>query len=98
MMPLEPTTLLALSSAQTSASGISLVVTEPTTAASSTPINVNFIGPLISPNNCEIGAAILRLPPVRFGISKVTYFAVGCTLYKMYASIEGWKPSNPATP
>jgi hypothetical protein len=54
--PTSPTTI-ALSSGQTSASAISVVVTEPTTAAASTPINVNFIGPLLSANNCEIGAA-----------------------------------------
>ena len=50
-------TLIALSSEENSAAGVSVVVTEPTTAAASTPINVNFIGPLTAPNNCEIGAA-----------------------------------------
>jgi hypothetical protein len=58
-------TSIALSSTKTSTTGVSLVVTEPTTAASTTPINVNFIGPLTSPSNCEIGAApIVVMRPV----------------------------------
>ncbi len=51
--------VLSLSTSQPASTAIVLAVSEPTTAASSSPINVNFIGYLAGGDNCGIGAAPL---------------------------------------
>jgi hypothetical protein len=48
--------LIALSSSQSAVAGADIVVTEPTTAAESAPINVDSIGPLTA-NNCTIAVS-----------------------------------------
>jgi hypothetical protein len=51
--------ILSLPTTQPASAPIVLAVTEPTTAASSSPMNVNFIGYLTDGDNCGIGAAPL---------------------------------------
>jgi len=52
---------IALSTAQPAATGISLIVTEPTTAAASGPIDVDLIGFLTGGSTCGIGASPLTV-------------------------------------
>ena len=46
--------IITLTAGQPSSTGTNIVVTEPTTAAASAPISVDFFGPLIGGNTCEI--------------------------------------------
>jgi hypothetical protein len=59
---------LQLSLAQQTINSIQLVATEPTTAASSSPINVNFIG-AFSSGSCTIGAAPITVTRPASGTS-----------------------------
>ena len=52
---------ISLSSAQPSDSGINVVVTEPTTAAASSAINVEAVGYLTSGNNCGVQGSPLSV-------------------------------------
>jgi len=67
---------LHLSSAQASTKSIALTAAEPTTAASSSPINVNFIG-MLADNNCTIGAAPLTVTRPASGTSTVSICVQG---------------------
>jgi hypothetical protein len=53
--------VIALSAGQLVATGKDIVVAEPTTAASSAPINVDFIGLLTGGNNCGVQGSPLSV-------------------------------------
>ncbi len=67
---------LHLSSAQASTKSIQLTAAEPTTAASSSPTNVNFIG-MLADNDCTIGAAPLTVTRPASGTSIVSICVQG---------------------
>ena len=46
--------IVSLTSSQPVSTGNDIVVTEPTTAAESSPINVDFVGYLLAPNSCSV--------------------------------------------
>jgi hypothetical protein len=69
-LPSSPSAL-HLSSAQASTKSIQLTAAEPTTAASSSPINVNFIG-MLADNNCTIGAAPITVTRPASGTSALS--------------------------
>jgi hypothetical protein len=52
---------ISLTSSQPASDGNEIVVTEPTTAAESAPINVDFVGYLLGPNSCEIQGSPLQV-------------------------------------
>lgn len=52
---------ISLTSSQPVSAGNDIVVTEPTTAAESAPINLDFAGYLIGPNSCSIQGSPLHL-------------------------------------
>jgi len=53
--------VLSLTSAQPSASAMNIIVTEPTTAAASEPLNVNFIGYFTNGNTCGVQGSPLSV-------------------------------------
>jgi hypothetical protein len=53
--------ILSLTSSQPSASPMNIVVTEPTTAAASEPLNVNFIGYFTGGNTCGVQGSLLSV-------------------------------------
>jgi hypothetical protein len=74
---------LSLTSAQPTLWSMQFAVTEATTSASGAPINVDFIGALSSPNNCDIGAAPLT----------VTRPASGTTAFSICVQGNGLDPT-----
>lgn len=64
--------VLALSSAQPSATPVVVTVTEPTTAAASAPINVDTIGLLTGGNNCGIQGSPLTVTRPTSGTTTVS--------------------------
>ena len=63
---------ISLDSAQPASTGNDLVVVEPTTAASSSPINVDFIGLLTGGNTCGIQGSPLTVVPPASGSATVS--------------------------
>jgi hypothetical protein len=52
---------ISLTSSDPASDGNAIVVTDPTTAAESSPINVDFVGYLRGPNSCEIQGSPLQV-------------------------------------
>ena len=63
--------VIALSAGQPASTGTDIIVTEPTTAAASAPINVDSIGFLTS-NSCEVQGSPLTITRPSSGISTVS--------------------------
>jgi hypothetical protein len=64
--------VIFLSAAQSVANGTDIIVTEPTTAAASAPINVDSIGFLTGGNNCGFGASPLTITHPATGSATVS--------------------------
>jgi hypothetical protein len=64
--------VITLSASQPTATGTNIIVTDPTTAAESAPMNVDSIGFLTGGNNCGIGAAPLTITRPSSGTSTVS--------------------------
>jgi hypothetical protein len=71
---------IALSSAQPVATGRDIVVVEPTTAAASAAINVDFIGLLTGGNNCSVQGSPLSVTRPSSGTSTVSICVHGTGL------------------
>jgi hypothetical protein len=69
--------ILSLTSAQPAASGMNIIVVEPTTAAESAPLNVNFIGFLTGGNNCGVQGSPLSITPPVSGTTTVSICVQG---------------------
>jgi hypothetical protein len=63
--------VIALSAAQPASTGTNIIVTEPTTAAASAPINVDSIG-FLTANSCEVQASPLTVTRPSSGTSTVS--------------------------
>jgi hypothetical protein len=68
---------IALSSAQPAAAGSDIAVVEPTTAAASSPINVNFIGLLTGGNTCGAQGSPLTVTRPASGTATVSICVQG---------------------
>jgi hypothetical protein len=68
---------IALSSAQPTAAGSDIVVVEPTTAAASAPLNVNFIGLLTGGNTCGAQGSPLTVTRPTSGTATVSICVQG---------------------
>ncbi len=68
---------ISLTSAQPSASQINIIVTEPTTAAESEPLNVNFIGYLTGGTTCGVQGSPLSVTPPASGTETVSICVQG---------------------
>jgi hypothetical protein len=77
--------VLSLTSAQPAATGINLIITEPTTAAASAPIDVDLIGFLTGGNNCGIGASPLTVTRPSSGSTIVSLCIHGTGLDPSFA-------------
>ncbi len=64
--------VITLSASQPAVTGTNIIVTDPTTAAESAPMNVDSIGFLTGGNNCGIGAAPLTITRPSSGTSTVS--------------------------
>ena len=64
--------VIALSAGQPTSTGTNIIVTEPTTAAASAPINVDSIGFLTGGNNCGVQASPLTVTRPASGTSTVS--------------------------
>jgi hypothetical protein len=64
--------IITLTAGQPSSTGTNIVVTEPTTAAASAPINVDFFGPLTGGTTCEIQASPITITRPSSGTSTVS--------------------------
>jgi hypothetical protein len=64
--------VIALSPSQPAATGIDIVVVEPTTAAASAPIDVDFIGLLTGSNNCGVQGSPLTVKRPSSGTATVS--------------------------
>lgn len=64
--------VIPLSATQSAANGITLIVTEPTTAAASSPVNVDFIGFLTGGNNCGVQGSPLTVTRPSSGSATVS--------------------------
>jgi hypothetical protein len=64
--------MITLTAGQPTSIGTNIVVTEPTTAAASAPINVDFFGPLTGGTTCEIQAAPITITRPSSGTSTVS--------------------------
>jgi hypothetical protein len=64
--------VITLSAAQPASAGTNIIVTEPTTAADSAPINVDSIGFLTGGNNCGVQASPLTITRPSSGTSTVS--------------------------
>lgn len=53
--------VITLTAGQPTSTGTNIIVTEPTTAAASAPMNVDFFGPLTGGNTCEIQASPITI-------------------------------------
>jgi hypothetical protein len=69
--------VLSLTSAQPSASGMNIIVVEPTTAAESAPLNVNFIGFLTGGSTCGVQGSPLSVTPPASGTATVSICVQG---------------------
>jgi hypothetical protein len=63
--------VISLSAAQASSAGTNIIVTEPTTAAASAPINIDSIG-FLTANSCGVQASPLTVPRPSSGTSTVS--------------------------
>ncbi len=63
---------ISLSSSQPVSKGNDIVVTEPTTAAESSPINVDFAGYLLGPNSCSVQGSPLSVTRPASGTTVVS--------------------------
>ncbi|MGB8523542.1 MAG: hypothetical protein WCD43_11295 [Candidatus Acidiferrales bacterium] len=63
--------VIALSAAQPSSAGTNIIVTEPTTAAASAPINIDSIG-FLTANSCEVQGSPLTITRPSSGTSTVS--------------------------
>jgi hypothetical protein len=64
--------IVTLTAGQPVSAGTNIIVTEPTTAAASAPINVDFFGPLTDGNICEIQASPITIARPTSGTSTVS--------------------------
>jgi hypothetical protein len=71
---------ISLTSSQPGSDGNEIVVTEPTTAAESSPINVDFVGYLLGPNSCEIQGSPLQVTRPSLGSTVVSICVHGTGL------------------
>lgn len=71
---------ISLTSSQPSSDGNQIVVTEPTTAAESSPINVDFVGYLLAPDSCEIQGSPLEITRPSSGSAVVSICVHGAGL------------------
>ena len=75
---------ITLTPGQPSATGNDIVVVEPTTAASSSPINVDFIGLLTGGNNCGVQGSPLTVTRPSSGTATVSICVHGTGLDPTY--------------
>ncbi len=71
---------ISLTASQPVSDGNQIVVTEPTTAAESSPINVDFVGYLLGPNSCEIQGSPLEVTRPSSGSTVVSICVHGTGL------------------
>jgi hypothetical protein len=64
--------VITLTAGQPASTGTNIIVTEPTTAAASAPINVDFFGALTGGNTCEIQASPITVTRPTSGTSNVS--------------------------
>jgi hypothetical protein len=64
--------IITLSPSQPVSTGTNIIVTEPTTAAASAPINVDWFGLLTGGNNCDVQASPLTVTRPSSGSSTVS--------------------------
>ncbi len=88
-------TIFSLSASQPSVTSIRFAVPEPTTAASTSPINVNFIGYLTDGDNCGIGAAPLTATRPSSGSTTIEICIQGDGLDPSFAYSFGGPSSAP---
>lgn len=77
--------IFALSTSAPAATGINFMVTEPTSAAASSPLSVQSIGFLTGGNNCTIGAAPLEVARPDSGTETVSLCIYGNGLDASFA-------------
>jgi hypothetical protein len=63
---------ITLTAGQPASTGTNIIVTEPTTAAASAPINVDFFGPLTGGSTCEIQASPITITRPASGTATVS--------------------------
>jgi hypothetical protein len=68
---------ITLTSAQSAASGVNIIVTEPTTAAASSPINVEAVGYLTGGTNCGLQGSPLTISRPSYGSAIATICILG---------------------
>lgn len=76
---------ISLTSSQPVSTGDDIVVTEPTTAAASAPINVDFVGYLLGPNSCSLQASPLAVTRPSSGSTVVSICVHGTGLDPTFA-------------
>jgi hypothetical protein len=79
--------VIALSARTPSVTNLSFVLAEPTTAAASSPINVDSIGPLTGGNNCTFGAAPVMVTRPASGTETVSLCVHGNALDASFAYV-----------
>lgn len=72
--------IISLTSSQPASGGNQIIVTEPTTAAESSSINVDFVGYLLGPNSCEIQGSPLQVARPSSGSTVVSICVHGTGL------------------
>lgn len=85
---------IALTSGQPAATGNNIVVVEPTTAAASSPINVDFIGLLTGGNNCGVQGSPLTVTRPSSGTATTSICVHGTGLDPTFTYTFGG-PSSP---
>jgi hypothetical protein len=86
---------ITLTPGQPAATGNDIVVVEPTTAASSSPINVDFIGLLTGGNNCGVQGSPLTVTRPSSGTATVSICVHGTGLDPTYTYTFGGPGSPP---
>ncbi len=86
---------IALTPGQPAATGNNIVVVEPTTAAASSPINVDFIGLLTGGNNCGVQGSPLTVTRPSSGTATVSICVHGTGLDPTFTYTFGGPGSPP---
>ena len=86
---------IALTPGQPAAAGNNIVVVEPTTAAASSPINVDFIGSLTGGNNCGVQGSPLTVTRPSSGTATVSICVHGTGLDPTFTYTFGGPNSPP---
>jgi hypothetical protein len=86
--------VITLTAGQPTSTGTNIMVTEPTAAAVSAPINVDFFGPLTGGNTCEIQASPITITRPTSGTSTVSLCVHGNLLDPTFTYIFTGPPGG----